>query len=116
MRRPTSRFLPAFRETSIDGLLREIVESSLPPVRRRICAEVAVMSAAELRGYLRARAHVAVRCQTLRLSAPYRFDSSSMEQLVQRALERTVNLLLRELTDQSPLILPMFDEPLRAAA
>jgi hypothetical protein len=115
MRRPTSRFLPAFREKPIDGLLREIVEASLPLARRRICAEAAVMSAGELRGYLRARALVAVRDQTRRLSAAYQLDDL-MEPLAERALERTVNLLLRELTEQPPLVLPIYEAPRRAAA
>jgi hypothetical protein len=115
MRRRTLHTPSAFRQKPIDGLVREIVESSLPPARRRISTEATTMSAGELRGYLRARALVAVRDQTRRLSAQYHLDDSLAEQLAERALERTINLLLRERTEQ-PFILPMYEAPRRAAA
>ncbi len=116
MRGPTSHLNLAIRSSQFDGLLRQIVEASLPTARRQISLEATAMSADELRGYVRARALFAVRDQTRRLSAAYQLENSSIEQLLERALERTVTLLLRELTQQAPLILPMYDAPLRAAA
>jgi hypothetical protein len=74
------------------------------------------MIAGELRGYLRARALFAVRDQTRRLSAAYQLDNSLTEQLLERALERTVNLLFRELAEQPPLVIPIYEPQLRAAA
>ena len=74
------------------------------------------MSAGELRGYLRARAFPSVRDLTRRMAAAHCLANSSAEQLAERSLERTVNLLFRELTDQPPLVLPMVEAPWRAAA
>jgi hypothetical protein len=51
-----------------------------------------------------------------RIAHPHPLERTLAEQLLERALERTVNLLLRELTDQPPLILPICEAPLRAAA
>ena len=116
MRRPTSHLTLTNRPRQVDGLLRQIVEASLPTARRQISPEATAMSADELRGYVRARALFAVRDETRRLSAANQLDDSSTEQLLERALERTVNLLLRELTQQVPLIMPMYEAPLRAAA
>jgi hypothetical protein len=69
-----------------------------------------------LLGYLQARAHPVVRDETQRLSAACHLEDSFAEQLLERALERTVNLLLREFTEQPPLIVPMYEAPRRAAA
>lgn len=74
------------------------------------------MSAPEMRGYLRARALPCVREQSRRIVAAHQLDDLFTEQLVEQALDRTVNLLLRELTEQPPLVLPMYDAPRRAAA
>jgi hypothetical protein len=116
MRRPTSHLVTALRSKQIDAVLRQIVEASLPPARRRISTEAGMMSASELRGYLRARASVAVREQSQQLSATFQRDSSFTEQLFERALGRTVNLLYRELTEQPPLVIPIYEPRLRAAA
>jgi hypothetical protein len=116
MRRPASRLVPTLRSKQIEGLIRQIVEASLPLARRRISTEATKMSADELRGYLRARALVAVGNQSRRFSAAYHLEDSFAEQLLERALERTVNLLLRELTEQPPLVLPIYEGPRRAAA
>jgi hypothetical protein len=74
------------------------------------------MNAGELRGYLRARAGLVVRDETRRIAAAHQLGDSVAEQLVERALERTVNLLLREFTELPPLILPVYETPRRAAA
>lgn len=116
MRHSTSQLKPTLRSKQIDGLLRQIVEASLPQARQRIFSKATTMSADELRGYLRARALAAVRDQARRFSAGHCLKDFFAEQLHERALERTVNLLLRELTEQPPLILPMYEAPLRAAA
>jgi hypothetical protein len=112
---PTSHFVLTRRSKQIDGILRAIVEASLPLARNRISTETNRMSASELRGYLRARALFVVRDQAHRLFAAQQFDDLPSEELLERALERTVSLLLRELTDEPPLVLPMY-EPLRRAA
>jgi hypothetical protein len=116
MHRSNFYLVPAFRQKQIDGLIRQIVEASLPLARRRISTEANTMSADELRGYVRARVHVAVGDQSRRFSAAYHLEDSFAEQLLERALERIVNLLLRELTEQPPLVLPMYEAPRRAAA
>jgi hypothetical protein len=116
MRSPTSHFVLTRRSKQIDGMLRAVVEASLPLARRRMSTAATHMSVGELRGYLRARALFAVRDQTHRLSAAHHLDESLAEQLVERALERTVSLLLRELTDAPPLVLPIYEPPRRAAA
>ncbi len=116
MRGPISDLVTALRSKQIDGALRQIVQASMPPARRRISAEAGMMSASELRGYLRARAFFAVRDQTRQLSAAYQFDSSLTEQLLERALERTVNLLFRELTEHPPLVIPIYEPRWREAA
>ena len=116
MRRPTSHLAPAFHSRQIDGVLCQIVERSLPLARRRISAETAAMSAGELRGYLRARASIAVRDQTKQLSDTYQFDYPSLEQVFERALERAVNLLLRELIEQPTLVIPFIEPRLSSAA
>jgi hypothetical protein len=112
----TSQSGPASRTNLIDGFIRQIVEASLETSRRRIFNEATTMSAAELRGYLRARALLSVRYQTQRVAAANQLNDKVAEQLVERALERTVNLLLREFTQQPPLILPIYEAPRRAAA
>jgi len=116
MHRRTSHSLPAFRQKQIDGLIRQIVEASLPLARRRISTEANTMSAAELRGYLQARALIVVGNETRRFSAKYHLQDLFAEQLLERALERTVNFLVRELTEQPPLVLPIYEAPRRAAA
>jgi hypothetical protein len=116
MHAPTPHSAPAFRSRQVDGVVRQIVERSLPLAQQRVSAETTAMSADELRGYLRARASIAVRDQTLQLPVAYQFDSGRIEQLFERALERTVNVLLRELTQQPPLIIPVYQAPLRSAA
>jgi hypothetical protein len=116
MRRLTSHLSPADRYQQIDGLVRQIVDASLPPARRRVSSEAMTMSAGELRGYLRARAVLAVRDQSRRMAAAHHLDGSLTEQLVERALERTVNLLVRELTQQLRLVIPTYEAPLRSAA
>jgi hypothetical protein len=116
MRRPTFQLVTALQSKQIGELLRQIVEASLPPARRRISTDATTMSAGELRGYLRARAVSAVRDQTRQFSAAYQLDNSLTQELLERALERTVNLLLRELTEQPPLVIPYIEPRLRAAA
>lgn len=116
MRRPVTHLTLTNKSRLVDGLLRQIVEAGLPAARQQISPEATAMSADELRGYVRARALFAVRDQTRRLSAAYHLENSSMEQLLERALERTVHLLVRELAHQVPLIMPIYEVPQRAAA
>jgi hypothetical protein len=74
------------------------------------------MSAGELRGYVRARAFSAVQVQARQLSAAYQLGESLTEQLLEWALERTVNLLFLELTEQPPLVIPYIEPRIRVAA
>jgi hypothetical protein len=116
MHRPIHPSPPLLQSNQIDGLVREIVERCLPAARQRIGAAADTMSAGELTGYLRARVMLAVRDQARRTAAAHLGDASVAEQLVGRALDRTVSLLIRELTDERPLVMPMVETPLRAAA
>jgi hypothetical protein len=116
MSRPASRLFPAHRNQQIDGLVRQIADASLPPARRRISSEAMMMSSGELRGYLRARAVLDVRDYSRRMAAAHHLDGTFTEQLVERALERTVNLLQRELAHQLPRMIPTYEALPCAAA
>jgi hypothetical protein len=107
---------PTLQFGQTDRLLRQIVEASMPAARRRINADTTAMSAGELRGYLRARAIFAVRDQTSRTIAAHLLDNWLAEPLVEQALDRTVNLLFRELAEHRPLVIPLYEAPMRAAA
>jgi hypothetical protein len=105
----------AFCSGQTSALARQIAERSLPASRRAVRADTASMSAGELRGYVRARSLPAVRAATEQMAATCGWDECLVDDLVERALERTVTSIVRELTGQPILVMPIF-EPMRRAA
>src|SRR5688572_92998 len=86
----------SLRGNHIDRLVREVVERSMAPVRERLSGIAASMSAAELRGYVRARATQPVRIHAEQILALHRRQEAMLDELVARALERTVHQIVRE--------------------
>lgn len=83
-----------------DELARDIAERSVSAAQHRLHAEIGTMSIAELRGYIRARAIHPVRQNAQRVIAGYGRNFVAGEDLLLRALDRTVHLVLRELLAQ----------------
>jgi hypothetical protein len=83
-----------------------IAERSLEPARAELSSDVSNMSAAELRGYVRARAHHTVRVQAEHATLSCGLPQSALDELVTAALERTVQLIARQ-----PLRAPVMQLP-----
>jgi hypothetical protein len=99
-----------------DTLVHDIAEQVLPVVMRRFPSEPAAMSAAELRGYLRARAWNDVRAAVRRCLDERRGHSTPEAVLLADLLERTVHLAIREHLVPPVVSIPMPHVRLRAAA
>jgi hypothetical protein len=67
-------------------------------VRRQLSADLSRMGVAELRGYVRARAVRPVRRHAREIAAASGHDASVSDVLAGRALERTVQLVIRQLS------------------
>jgi hypothetical protein len=80
-----------------DAFVHEVAEQSLVGVRNRLRADVSAMSAAELRGYVRARAIRIVRQQTERWQSERGQNAALPDWALAQALERTTHLATRQL-------------------
>jgi hypothetical protein len=104
------------RTTVTDRVAGEVVDRSLTLVRQRLSGSVRSMCPAELRGYLGARALQPVRDQTRQLLARYSLQDSMFDDVVRRALERTVHLLVCESAVPPVVNVPAAHVSQRAAA
>jgi hypothetical protein len=112
----TSRQLRVVRNCdSMDALVREVAQRSAGVTRSRLHLDADQLTADELRGYVRARAIGPVRQLMHELAAAHKIPADQENQLVGRALERTVHLVVREMC--RPIVAtPPVHLPLRAAA
>ena len=99
-----------------DAVVREIAQRSAVPVLRRLRANTAAMSIAELRGYVAARALAPIRIQAQQVVAERRLPPHTLDEFVERSLERTIHAIVRERVVQPISALPTAHVPLRAAA
>jgi hypothetical protein len=113
---PAFRFIGRAGGSRRDTLVHDIADQVLPVVMRRLVSNTAAMSAAELRGYLRARAWNDVRAAVRRNVAERRGQFAQERELVTDVLERMVYLALREHFVPPVVSIPMPHVQLRAAA
>jgi len=99
----------------IDELVHLVAEKSLAAARTRLSLDMSEMSAAELRGYVRARAHRSVRLQCQLVASENRLSSEIFEMLIQRSLDRTAQLLIRQSLRQPMMPMPTAHVQLRIA-
>jgi hypothetical protein len=99
----------------VDELVHLVAEKSLAAARTRLSLDISEMSAAELRGYVRARAQRTVRLQCQQVARDNGLSSESVETLVQRSLERTTQLLINQPLRQPMMPLPTAHVQLRIA-
>lgn len=99
-----------------NALAHDIVAHSGAAVMQRLRCDIATMAAAELRGYIRARALSAVRGYVQQAVAERRLSPRQANDLIATALERTVHLVVRELQAPPIIAIPTPHVPLRAAA
>jgi hypothetical protein len=85
-----------------DNLVHEICERSVTEIVARLTEDLAPMAAAELRGYVRSRSHETIRTRAVELAATHRLSAEKTEELFQRALERTVQLIARDQKTRRP--------------
>ena len=107
---------PSHRFTQTDRLVHEVVDRSIARVRKRLSRSADAMGPAELRGYIRARAVRPVRCEAQQICTRYLLPDSSLNDVVHRALERTVHLLVCEAAAPPVVRMPAAHVRQRAAA
>jgi hypothetical protein len=78
-----------------EQLVRSVSDRCVEDISRRLQADLSTMSAAEMRGYVRARAVSVVRKQS-RLAAAEAGQECLPEEVFTRALERAVHLVMRQ--------------------
>jgi hypothetical protein len=100
----------------IDSLVRKIAQRSAEVTRSRLRLDAHQLSADELRGYVRARAIGPVRFLTRQLVGERDRPIDELERLTERALERTVHLVVRGMLSQPIVVATPVYVPLRAAA
>lgn len=88
---------PPPRNERLDNLVRAVAERSVEDVCRQLPADMSRMGVAELRGYVRARALRPVRHHARTAANQTGRAASVSDVLAGRALERTVQLVLRRL-------------------
>lgn len=88
-------FLMSSKKVVSDQVARALSERSAGQVRGRLKSDLSNMSAAEARGYVRARALGVVRNQAHILAAETG-QQALPDEVVQHALERTVHLVVRQ--------------------
>jgi hypothetical protein len=98
-----------------DRMVFLIAERSLAGVRERLWSNLSEMSAAELRGYVRARAFHTVRMQTRLVAREFQIPGDNLEAIELRALERTTQLVVRQPLRQPIMPLPAAHVQLRIA-
>lgn len=85
-----------------EHIVRRLGERSVDEVRRRLQTDLSRMSVAEMRGYVRARAIDVLRREARLFGAETGRQTPLPDDVVMRALERTVHLVVRQLlTTQS---------------
>jgi hypothetical protein len=100
---------------SMDDLVREVAQRSAGVTRSRLHLDADQLSADELRGYVRARAIGPVRQLIHELVATHGMSVDQENQLVGRALERTVHVVVRDMSRPIVTAPPVY-LPLRSAA
>ncbi len=93
------------KDQQLDNLVRDVVECSAVDVVRQLPADMSRMGLAELRGYIRARAVRPVRHHARTLVAQTGHPASAADVLANRALERTIQLVLRQLSSDATIVL-----------
>jgi hypothetical protein len=106
----------SLRGNQVDRLVRDVVERSMATVRERLSGITDSMSAAELRGYVRARAAQPIRVHAEQILALHRRQDAMLDEVVARALERTVHQIVRQSMMQPVVNMPAAHVRLRAAA
>jgi hypothetical protein len=81
---------------AMDHLVQLAAERSLPAVRQRLTLDCTTMCAAEVRGYVRARAWSVVRQHSCELARERNVPAELVGSLVSRALDRTAHAILRQ--------------------
>jgi hypothetical protein len=92
-----------------------IADRSVENVRDQLWLDTSRMSAAEFRGYVRARAHRIVRLEAARVADDCGLPASRFDPLVAPALERTVQLVVRQPVPVPVMPLPVPHVRLRIA-
>lgn len=98
-----------------DTLAREIAERSAAATLLRLRADAEKMSAAELRGYVRAHALPFVRAEAANL-ADCELSRTQFERSIAMALEQTTHLVVRQLKAHPVVAIPAPHVRLRLAA
>jgi hypothetical protein len=99
-----------------DALACHIAARCATAVMRQMRPDTAPMGAAELRGYVRARARSVVRTEVEPAVAHGRVSATEADDLIAAALERTVHLVIREIQTPPVVDIPAPHVPLRSAA
>ena len=90
-----------------DQLIRDLADRSVADVQRRLRSDLHGMNVAELRGYVRARAFRPVRRLAEQIAAERGWASDLASDLLNRTLERSVQLVMRRLTAQPLVLVPV---------
>jgi hypothetical protein len=115
MTNSSNQFRVVRNADSVDALVREVAQRSASVTRSRLRLDADQLSADELRGYVRARAIGPVRLLAHQLAEERSVSAEQADLLVPRALERTVHVVVREMS--RPIVAaPLAYRPLRAAA
>src|SRR6186997_1815385 len=81
---------------TLEMLIHAVCERSIPRIESRLVDALAPMSAAELQGYIRARAYEVIRTHADECASSHQLTAEMVGELFQRALERTVQLIARD--------------------
>lgn len=93
--------LPGSRSKSIEAVIRQVAESSVDAVLQAVRGRLAGMGPFEARGYIRARAGVAVR-RHARIAVSRQADvTTPWETIAAHASERVAPLVLRKLSEDA---------------
>jgi hypothetical protein len=113
---PKARHFEKVRVTRVsEVVLRNIAERCLVACRRRVCPNADNMSAAELRGYVRARAMRPVRMLVRQLVSEARLPARQADHAIAWTLDRTVHEIVCEMTARPLVRMSNAHVPLRLA-
>jgi hypothetical protein len=87
-----------------DAVAHGISERCLKELRQQIGPSAAVMGAAELQGYLRAKAYPILQARIAAISASDHRSTADAQQLTAKVLERIVHLALKDF-ETPPVVL-----------
>ncbi len=96
---------PAPAQGRLDDLARDVAQCSAVDVVRALPVDMSRMGVAELRGYVRARALRPARRHARTLATQAGLPAAVGEVLAIRALERTVQLVVRQLSTNATVVL-----------